>query len=189
MPVAAARPISPTDTELYRLKKAARGHKTEHRLRVRAQIVLHAACGLPNARMAERVGAHVDTVRTWRNRFAELGMPDLADRKRTGHPPSFTSLQAAHVKALARQLPAETGAPLSRWATPELAREAVARGIVPFLPTSTERRRLTQDALKPWQHRFWIFITDPDFRTKAEQVLDLYARIWVSVPLGEGVRH
>ncbi|MFE7398790.1 helix-turn-helix domain-containing protein [Streptomyces sp. NPDC057557] len=137
MPVAAARPISPTATERHRLKRAAWGHKTEHRLRVRAQIVLLAARGLPNARAAERVGVHVDTVHIWRSRFAELGMPGLADRKRTGRLPSFTTLQAAQVKALACQLPAETGAPLSRWSTPELAREAAARGIAPFLSAST----------------------------------------------------
>ncbi|UNS95098.1 helix-turn-helix domain-containing protein [Streptomyces tubbatahanensis] len=83
---------------------------------------------------------HADTVRTWRNRFAELGMPGLADRKQTGRPPSFTP-RAARAKALACQLPAETGAPLAR-TIPEL----------------------------------WIFLTDPDFRTKTGQVLHLYAR-------------
>lgn len=184
MPVAAARPISLTTTERHWLKKAACGHKTEYRLRVRAQIVLHAARGLPNARIAERVGVHVDTVRTWRSRFAELGMPGLADRKRTGRPPSFTPLQAAQVKALACQLPAETGTPLSRWTTPELAREAVKRGIAPFLSASTVRRWLARDALKPWQHRSWIFITDPHFRAKAGRVLDLYARTWNGELLG-----
>ncbi|WP_345584024.1 helix-turn-helix domain-containing protein [Streptomyces prasinosporus] len=49
---------------------------------MRAQIVLHAARGLPNTRIAERVDVHVDTVRTWRSRFAELGLPGPADRKR-----------------------------------------------------------------------------------------------------------
>ncbi|MFF9508107.1 helix-turn-helix domain-containing protein [Streptomyces sp. NPDC014724] len=161
MPIAVARPISPTATERHRLKKAAWGHKTEHRLRVRAQIVLHAARGLPNARIAGRVGVHVDTVRTWRSRFAELGMAGLADRKRTGRPPSFTPLQTAQVKALACQLPAETGAPLSRWTSPELAREAVKRGIAPFLSASTVRRWLARDALKPWQHRSWICTPAP----------------------------
>ncbi|WP_405876643.1 helix-turn-helix domain-containing protein [Streptomyces sp. NBC_00005] len=151
MPVGAARPISPTATERHRLKKAAWGHKAEYRLRVRAQIVLHAARGLPNARIAERVGVHVDTVRTWRSRFAELGMPGLADRKRTGRAPSFTPLQATQVKALARQTARPTGTPLSRWTTPELAREAVKRGIAPFLSASTVRRWLARDALKPWQ--------------------------------------
>lgn len=45
-------------------------------------------------------------------------------------------------------------------------------------------RRLDQDALEPWQHRSWIFLTDPDFRPKAERVLDLYARTWDDIPLG-----
>ncbi|MEU8244924.1 IS630 family transposase [Nonomuraea sp. NPDC048916] len=185
MPVATACPIALAAGERHRLKKMAWGHKTEYRLRLRAQIVLHAARGLANARIAERVGAHVDTVRRWRGRFAEARLPGLADRKRTGRPPSFTALQTAQVKALARQLPAETGVPLSRWSCPELAREAVERGIATFLSASTVRRWLARDALKPWQHRSWIFITDPDFRTKAARVLDLYARTWQSKPLDQ----
>ncbi|GAU71511.1 putative transposase [Streptomyces sp. NBRC 110611] len=68
--------------------------------------------------------------------------------------------------------------PLARWSCPELAREAVARGIAALVSASTVRRWLVQDALKPWQHRSWIFITDPGFRPKAAHVLDLYARTW-----------
>ncbi|MFC3575079.1 helix-turn-helix domain-containing protein [Streptomyces yaanensis] len=44
-------------------------------------------------------------------RFAEERLPGLADRKRTGRPPSFTALQTAQVAAPACQLPAETGVP------------------------------------------------------------------------------
>lgn len=94
----------------------AYGHKTEHRLRVRAQVVLHAA---------------------------------------------------AEVKSPACRLPAESEVPLSRWSCPELAREAARRGIAPFMSASTVRRWLAQDALKPWQHRSWIFTTSPGFRLKA----------------------
>ncbi|MFD7528097.1 MULTISPECIES: helix-turn-helix domain-containing protein [unclassified Streptomyces] len=184
MPVATACPIALAASERHRLKKMAWGHKTEYQLHLRAQIVLHAARGLANARIAERVGVHVDTVRRWRGRFAEKRLPGLADRKRTGRPPSFTALQTAQVAAPACQLPAETGVPLSRWSCPELAREAVERGIAPFLSASTVRRWLTRDALKPWQHRSWIFITDPGFRSKAERVLDLYAHTWNGTPLG-----
>ncbi|MDW6062506.1 helix-turn-helix domain-containing protein [Streptomyces sp. FXJ1.4098] len=184
MPVAAARRIAPTAAERKHLKKMAHGHKTEHRLRVRARIVLHAACGRSNARIARETGLHVDTVRTWRGRFAEQGLPGLTDRSRSGRPPAFSPLQAAQVKALACQLPAETGVPLSRWSAPELSREAMARGIATFVSASTVRRWLAQDALKPWHYRSWIFITDPDFRTKAERVLNLYARTWQGRPLG-----
>ncbi|WP_258382943.1 helix-turn-helix domain-containing protein, partial [Streptomyces sp. NTH33] len=109
MPVAAARPIVLRAAERERLKKMAYGHKTEHRLRMRAQVVLHAARGRSNARTARETGLHLDTVRCWRGRFAEHGLAGLSDRERSGRPPSFTALQVAQVKALACRLPAESG--------------------------------------------------------------------------------
>ncbi|MGW4608008.1 IS630 family transposase [Streptomyces sp. NPDC004532] len=184
MPVAPARPIAPTASEREQLKKMAYGHKTEYRMRLRAQIVLYAARGRSNARIARETGLHLDTVRRWRGRFAEQRLAGLADRQRSGRPPAFAALQIAELKALACRLPAETGAPLSRWSCPELAREAMARGIAAFVSASTVRRWLDRDALKPWQYRSWILITDPDFRIKAQRVLDLYARTWQGVPLG-----
>ena len=48
---------------------------------------------------------------------------------------------------------------------------------------STVRRWLDADAIKPWQHRSWIFPRDPDFATKAARVLDLYDRRWQGVEL------
>jgi len=185
LPVPAACPISLTASQRHRLKKMAYGHKTPYQARVRAQVVLHAARGRSNARIARETGLHLDTVRTWRGRFAERGLPGLSDRKRSGRPPSFTALQVAEVKALACQLPAETGTPLSRWSCPELAREVVARGIAGSISASTVRRWVKQDALKPWQYRSWIFVRDPDFRAKAARVMDLYARTWQGEPIGE----
>ncbi len=184
LPVAPARLIALTASERKRLKTMAYGHKTEHRLRQRAQVVLHAARGRSNARIARETGLHLDTVRTWRGRFAGHRLPALSDRKRSGRPASFTPLQAVQVKALACQLPAESGTPLSRWSCPELAREVVDRAIAGTISASTVRRWLKQDALKPWQYQSWIFITDPDFRVKAASVLDLYARIREGEPLG-----
>ncbi|WP_438297189.1 IS630 family transposase [Streptomyces sp. HUAS TT7] len=185
MPTRTACPIALSAAERVRSKKMAYGHKTEHRLRVRAQVVLHAARGRSNARIARETGLHLDTVRRWRGRFAQAGLPGLKDRQRCGRPASFTPLQATEVKALACRLPAETGMPLSPWSCPELAREAITRQIVTAVSPSTVRRWLAEDALKPWQHRSWIFITDSGFRTKAARVLDLYARTWQGQPLGE----
>ncbi|MGW1847328.1 IS630 family transposase [Streptomyces sp. NPDC001966] len=156
-----------------------------HQGRQRATIVLLAARGRSNARIAAQTRMHVDTVRTWRGRFVAGGLPALADRKRSGRPVSFSALQVAEVKALACQLPAETGTPLSRWSCPELAREVVARAIAPAISASTVRRWLKADAIKPWQHQSWIFIRDPDFRAKAARVLDLYARTFDGTPLDE----
>lgn len=91
----------------------------------------------------------------------------------------------AEVKALACELPADTGVPLTRWSCPDLAGEAIARGIVERVSASTVRRWLAADALKPWQHRSWIFPRDPYFAVKAARVLDLYARVWDGEPLGD----
>ncbi|MGW4912515.1 helix-turn-helix domain-containing protein [Streptomyces sp. NPDC004270] len=146
IPVAPARPTVLTAAERKRLKTMAYGQKTEHRLRMRAQIVLHAARGRSNTRIVCETGRHLDTMRRWRGRFAEHGLGGLSDRKRSGRPPVFTPLQVAEVKALACRLPAETGTPLSRWSCPELAREVAARAITGPVSASIVRRRLDDDA-------------------------------------------
>ncbi|WP_367435611.1 helix-turn-helix domain-containing protein [Streptomyces celluloflavus] len=157
MPIRTACPIAPSAAERVRLKKMAYGHKTEHRLRVRAQVVLHATRGRSNARIARETGLHLDTVRRWRGRFAQVGLPGLKDRRRCGRPASFTPLQLPRSRRWPAGCPAETGVPISRWSCPELAREAALRGIAAFVSASTVRRWLDQDALKPWPHRSWIF--------------------------------
>jgi len=84
----------------------------------------------------------------------------------------------AEVKALACELPAEQGLPLSRFSTAEIARQAVERGIVCEISGATVWRWLAEDAIKPWQYRSWIFPRDPAFREKAVRVLDLYEGRW-----------
>jgi len=44
---------------------------------------------------------------------------------------------------------------------------------------------LTKDAIKPWQHRCWIFPRDPQFETKTGRLLDLYERVWEGQALKE----
>ena len=91
-----------------------------------------------------------------------------------GGPGRFPPAQIAEVKALACELPAQTGRALSRWSAAELAREAVARGIVCEVSGTTVWRWLSEDAIRPWAWRSWVFPRDPDFRAKAGRVLDLY---------------
>ena len=79
---------------------------------------------------------------------------------------------------MACALPAEQGVPLSRWSATELAREAVGRGIVEQISGVTVWRWLSEDAIKPWQHRSWIFPRDPRFAEKAGPILDLYQGRW-----------
>ena len=45
-------------------------------------------------------------------------------------------------------------------------------------------RWLSENALRPWRHRSWIFPRDPDFAEKAGRVLDLYEGRWAGKALG-----
>jgi hypothetical protein len=87
---------------------------------------------------------------------------------------------------MACALPAEHGVPLSRWSSSELACEAIERGIAEQISGVTVWRWLSQDAIKPWQHRSWIFPRDPLFADRACPILDLYAGFWQGERLHPG---
>lgn len=87
------------------------------------------------------------------------------------------------VKAIACELPATLGLPLSRLSTTDIIRHLQSRGLVATLSNKTVWRWLHEDAIRPWQHRTWIFPRDPEFAPKAGRVLDLYARQWGGKPL------
>jgi transposase len=186
MPMVQACPVTVTGAIWRVLTRRAQGQKTPYRDKIRAQIVLLAARRWTNTAIATQVGVTVDTVRTWRGRFAAQGLAGLADRARSGRPARFTPLQVAQVKALACQVPARVGVALSRWSCPELAREAVAQGVAEAMSASTVWRWLAREAIKPWQYRSWLFPRDPDFAAKAGRVLDLYERRWEGKKLGRG---
>lgn len=121
-----ARQISVTAGDRRRLTKLASCRTAPYQQVIRARIVLEAANGSSSNAISRRLGVSVDTVRCWRGRYAGQGLAGLADHPRSGRPPRLTPLQIAEVKALACQLPAETGVPLSRWSCPELAGQAMA---------------------------------------------------------------
>jgi transposase len=169
--------------EQAELEARARSVRGPYRDRLRAAIVLAAAAGQANAAIAAELRVCTGTVRKWRRRFAEGRLAGLADAPRSGRPPVFAAADRAEAVALACALPAESGVPLSRWSGPDLARELAARrGIA--ASASTVRRWLARDVLKPWQHRSWISVRDPQFAAKAARVLDLYARTWDGRPPG-----
>jgi hypothetical protein len=82
------------------------------------------------------------------------------------------------IKALACELPSTFGMPLSRWSTRDLAAAVRQAGIGASVSSKTIWRWLNEDAIRPWQHRCWIFPRDPHFADKAGRILDLYERIW-----------
>jgi transposase len=185
----AAVPVTLTAAERKILKKRVRGAKTPYRDRLRAQIVLAAARGQDNARIASDLGVTVDTARRWRGRFAARRRAGLEDLARSGRPRRISEADRAAVVALACQLPATTGVPLSRWTGPELAAELTAQQLVsaPMSVTSL-LRILAENPVRPWQYQSWISPRDPDFEAKAKVILDLYQGSYGGEPLRPGDR-
>jgi DDE superfamily endonuclease len=91
----------------------------------------------------------------------------------------------AEVKAIACELPATRGVPISRWSLGELRQEIIASGLVEEVSTTTLGHWLAEDVIKPWRHHAWIFPRDPAFQAKAARVLNLYKRVVDGTPLGE----
>jgi len=75
------------------------------------------------------------------------------------------------VKALACELPHRKGLPLSRFSIADIRQEVLAQGLVAEISGATIWRWLSQDAIRPWRYRSWIFPRDPLFLEKAAPIL------------------
>lgn len=127
----------------------------------RAKIILNAVEGENNQRIADKLDLHVETARTWRERWVavwtklterEAEVDDktllsiiantLADQPRSGSPGKFSPEQIGQIVALACEFPAASGLPLSHWTPKDVAGEAIERGIVESISASSVERFL-----------------------------------------------
>jgi putative transposase len=157
MPRLAATPLQITSDERRKLEMLERAHSTPQQLAMRARIVLTAAEGIGVHETARQLDVWAKTVRRWRGRWndtsaiADLAVR-LADAPRPGVTPKFTAEQICAIPiavrfangcradsgscgpaqgvALACEPPEAVGIPIPHWSQSELARQAVARGIV-----------------------------------------------------------
>ena len=91
---------------------------------------------------------------------------------------------AARSRRWPASLPAASGTPAGPLAPPRLARHAAPPGSLPRSSASTIWRWLADDALKPWQHRSWIFPRDPHFAAQGRARPRPVRRGWEGEPLG-----
>jgi hypothetical protein len=94
---------------------------------------------------------------------------DRADR------PGFPPLQRARIVELACLEPVAKGLHVTHWSSQDLARQAIADGIVASISPRTIRLILDRVDLQPHRTRYWRTTRlDPRFKARAEKVLWCY---------------
>ena len=175
MPGRSRYQVDLTVEERQELKHRAGCYTLPYRQVQRARLVLHAADGLTNVEIARRLEMTPEAVGRWRKRFCEQRLEVLMTSRGRYACAVLPPEEVAAVKAVACELPASEGVPLSRFSRTELHSLVIERGVTEA-SASTIWRWLHYDALRPWQQRSWVFPRDPDF--EAARVLDLYEGRW-----------
>ncbi len=129
----------------------------------RARIVLLAADGVANTRIAELIDSTVTTVLAWRGRYQSKGLAGLADAPRPGRPRTLDH----------RQIVAETLKPppkklgVTHWSSRLLAERLK-------ISNTSVARAWRSYGVKPWKAESFRFSTDPELVGKVTDICGLY---------------
>lgn len=159
-----ASKITLTDEERSVLERLTRRRKVSRGDAQRADIGLHAADGMNNCKIADVVGVTRQTVRIWRERFAEHRLDGLNDEPRPGAPRKIGDdrIEAIVIKTLEAK-PADA----THWSTRSMAK---ASGV----STSTVHRIWKAFSLQPHRTETFKLSTDPQFVEKVRDIVGLY---------------
>jgi len=153
-----------TDEERTTLERWSRGRSTPARLVLRSKIVLLAAEGKMNQKIAPRLKTALKTVSLWRRRFAEQRLAGIErDAPRGGRPKTRKRMACLIVQKTTQERPANA----THWSTRTLAK---ALGTSP----SMVQRVWKVNGLKPHLTRTFKLSNDPHFVEKLIDVVGLY---------------
>jgi putative transposase len=139
MPIPKAQEVKLSEIERQGLEKLNKRHQIGQQMALRARIVLAAAGGETNERIARENKVSRETVRLWRNRWIKLqdiSLEDLSledrlqDAPRPGAPAQITADQRCRIEALACEKPEGSERPITHWTAREIADEVMKRKIV-----------------------------------------------------------
>lgn len=145
------------------LEHLERAPSTPQGLAVRVRIVLAAAAGSANKKIAADLSLPQVTVGKWRRAFATHGLDGLQDAPRPGRPIKH----GPEVRQKVQQRVCQQPEFLSRWSVRSLARDL-------DLPSSTVHEILADSGLQPHRIRTFTFSPDPDFEAKLLDIVGLY---------------
>jgi transposase len=147
------------------LEGLVRGRNTAPKVALRARIILGAAEGFSNNRLAKQLGVTRPTILLWRQRYAQAGVAGLLrDAPRPGR---RKRIGAQQVKAIVNATLHTTPRDTTHWSTRTLAR---AREV----SEATVRRIWRAHGLQPHRTETFKRSRDPDFVHKLRDVVGLY---------------
>lgn len=161
-----SRSFELTDADRSELTRMQRSSSVPAGLSRRARAVLLMAEAISGAEVARRTGYTVVQISRLRRRFAEEGLAGLADRPRSGRPPTISARKRAQIVAKTLKPP---GPGLSHWSTRELA------ATVGVSHTTVHRIWQAHD-LQPHRIETFKFSTDPAAEEKIHDVVGLYVQ-------------
>jgi transposase len=153
-----------SDAERVQLEAWARRRKSAQALAQRARIVLAAAAGAPNMRIAAELGVGRPMVTKWRSRFAEGRLDALVDEPRPGRPRTISDAKVEEV--IVRTLET-TPRDATHWSTRSMAKQA-------GLSQTAVSRIWRAFGLQPHRAETWKLSKDPLFVDKVHDVVGLY---------------
>jgi transposase len=153
-----------SEEERATLERWARRPKSAQALALRCRIVLAAAEGETNTRIAGRLGCSPTTVGKWRARFAERRLDGLHDEPRPGKPRTISDQQVERVIVKTLE---ETPADATHWSTRSMAK---ATG----MSQSAVSRIWRAFGLKPHLTESFKLSPDPQFIDKVRDIVGLY---------------
>ncbi len=163
-----SRPCTPivlTTKDRTVLENWVRFAKTEQRRVFRARVILAAAAGEGNARIAERLAARPGTVSKWRTRFAAQGLVGLTDAPRLGPNPRYGAQTEKEILTKLDEPPPEGYA---KWNG-----RLIAEALGDVSKHQVWRVLRTHD-IHLQRRRSWCISTDPEFASKAADIVGLY---------------
>jgi len=162
------------EAERHELRAMLKGGRHAARKLKRAQILLATDAGMPDETIARSLAVSGSTVYRTKRRFVEGDLARALDEEpRPGAARKLSGPEEALLVATACSSPPEGRA---RWTLELLAGEMVRLTEHERLSRETVRRRLAENALKPWRQKRWcVPRVDGEYVARMEDVLDLYA--------------
>lgn len=178
------RPIILTKEDREALQKIANTRTEEARRVQRANILLQAADGATQARIAEAVGMSRPSVILCLKKYGDAGWEyALSDNSRTGRPSIISDEAKIWVRDLACQKPSEYGYAQELWSITKLQKHIQqACGEAGYAELKDVAKSkvweiLNAAEIKPHRIRYYLERRDPDFERKMHDVLLVYKQV------------